>query len=280
MTGDQVNGDTAKDVQTTVFKFAEPFIKRKIPYATILGNHDDEGNLPRDAIMELTASLPYSLSEVGPLMGPLIKDKKGRQQHEGGAGNYVVEVKAHGHSDHSAVTLYMMDTHSYSPDPKRDGYDWIKDYQIKWFNETFARLKPEHEKYTLVHLDLAFIHIPLPEYRTQRRLIVGKWREPPTAPWRNSGFKDAIQAAGIGVVSAGHDHANDYCLFDGIWMCYAGGSGLGGYGGYGGYHRRIRIFEVDAQAGRVRTWKRLEYGDEGPFDEQTVVQDGRPLAPA
>lgn len=229
--------------------------------------------------MELTASLPYSLSELGDRMGPIIKDHKGREQREGGAGNYYVEVLAHT-GNHQAVTLYMMDTHSYTSNPKRDGYDWIKSYQIEWFNNTHARLKPEHDKYSFIHLDLAFIHIPLPEYRTPNRKIIGGWREPPTAPWRNSGFKDAIKAAGIAVVTAGHDHANDYCLFDdGVWLCYAGGSGFGGYGGYGGYHRRVRLFEVDANNARVKTWKRLEWEDRGPFDEQIVVDQGKVVEP-
>jgi len=278
LSGDQVNGDTAPDAQTAVFKFAEPFIERKIPYATILGNHDDEGNLSREQIMTFTGTLPYSLSEVGPLMGDVIKDKKGREQREGGAGNYHVEVLAHS-SGHSALTIYLLDTHSYSPDRKVNGYDWVKDYQIDWFKKTTESLKGAHSKYTYMHLNMAFIHIPLPEYRLTGFPMVGKYREPPTPPAYNSGFKRALIEAGVSMVSAGHDHANDYCLADDvspkIWMCYAGGSGFGGYGGYGGYHRRVRIFEVDAPAARIKTWKRLEYGDVGPLDLQTIVEGGK-----
>ena len=88
------------------------------------------------------------------------------------------------------------------------------------------------------------------------------------------------------------DHVNDYCALsrdsaaDGnansnaadkpeMWMCYAGGSGFGGYGGYGGYHRRIRVFELDANEARITTWKRLEYGDTGTrLDEQVLVDGG------
>lgn len=93
LSGDQVNGDTAPDAQSAIFKFAEPFVKRNIPYATILGNHDDEGNLSREEIMKITSILPYSLSEVGPRLGGVTKDKKGREGREGGVGNYYVEVK-------------------------------------------------------------------------------------------------------------------------------------------------------------------------------------------
>jgi len=235
--------------------------------------------------MTIISELPYSLSEVGPEMGPLVPDKKRREVSEGGAGNYIVEVLA-AKSDHSALTLWMLDTHSYSTDPKVTGYDWIKPYQIDWFKQTFDKLKPEHSKYSFMHMNMAFIHIPLPEYRLADVPIVGaEIREPPTAPNFNTGFKDALVEKGIPVVSCGHDHVNEYCLLDRegdankIWMCYGGGAGFGGYGGYGGYHRRVRLFEVDGQADRITSWKRLEYGDQGRLDEQTLVEAGSVVAP-
>lgn len=43
--------------------------------------------------MKITSMLPYSLSEVGPKLGGITKDKKGREGREGGVGNYYVEVK-------------------------------------------------------------------------------------------------------------------------------------------------------------------------------------------
>jgi hypothetical protein len=281
--GDQINGDTAPDIQTALFKFAEPFISRKIPFATILGNHDDEGSMTRKQIMELTASLPYSLSEVGPELGPITKDKKGREVREGGAGNYLVEVKAHNRPEHSAVTLYFLDTHSYSPDKNVIGYDWIKPYQIDWFKSEAERLKDAHNKYSFIHLNMAFIHIPLPEYRLEGVSIVGEKQESPTAPVHNSGFKDALVNAGVMAVSAGHDHANDYCLLNQIWMCYAGGSGFGGYGGYKKYNRRVRLFEVNGDAGQIKTWKRVEYSPEGKYgrlDEQVIVRGAKIVSPS
>jgi len=83
------------------------------------------------------------------------------------------------------------------------------------------------------------------------------------------------------------DHANDYCSLSAsetttepeLWMCYGGGAGFGGYGGYGGYHRRIRFFEIDTNAARITTYKRLEYGDiEKRLDEQTIVNGGKVVA--
>jgi hypothetical protein len=62
-------------------------------------------------------------------------------------------------------------------------------------------------------------------------------------------------------------------------MCYAGGGGFGGYGGYGGYHRRVRIFDIDMNAGQILTYKRVEYGDtKKKIDEQIIVDAGKPIA--
>lgn len=167
------------------------FIKRKIPFATIFGNHDDEGSLPRAQQMALIESLPYSLSEAGP-------------EELEGVGNYIVEVLAQGGSKHSALTIYLLDTHSYSPDERSfKGYDWLKKDQIDWFKQTASGLKKAHEGYSHIHMDLAFIHIPLPEYRDDTLYKEGAWREGVTAPGFNSGFRDALVEQGVVMVSCG-----------------------------------------------------------------------------
>ncbi|KAF2756390.1 Metallo-dependent phosphatase [Pseudovirgaria hyperparasitica] len=272
--GDQVNGDTAPDSQTAIFKFAELVIKRQIPYATIYGNHDDEGSLNRASMMALTETLPYSVSEAGP-------------SDIDGVGNYYVEVLVHGSGRHSALTLYFVDSHGYSPDERNfEGYDWIKPNQISWFKDTATALSKSetHTHYTHIHLDMAFIHIPLPEYIDPENEVVGMVREGVTAPAFNSHFKNALVEQGISVLSCGHDHANEYCAISHdqernpqLWMCYAGGSGFGGYGGYDGYIRRVRVFEIDTADARITTWKRVEYptGSEERIDEQTIVNAGK-----
>jgi predicted MPP superfamily phosphohydrolase len=208
LSGDQVNGDTAPDVQTVsawhlcdradneqaIFKYAALLIDRKIPFATIFGNHDDEAlakSLPRAGQMSLIQTLPYSLSEPGP-------------DDIDGIGNYYVEVLAHGSSKHSAITLYLLDSHSYSPDERLfKGYDWLKKNQIDWFKSTAKALQKNHEGYSHVHLDLAFIHIPLPEYADKSNPKVGEWREAVTAPGFNSGFRDALVEQGVVMVGCG-----------------------------------------------------------------------------
>ncbi|KAF3155740.1 hypothetical protein TWF788_005994 [Orbilia oligospora] len=268
LTGDQVNGESSPDAQTALFKMADLFIKRNIPYATIYGNHDDEGDLKRAELMKLTQTLPLSLSEPGPETVP-------------GVGNYAMQIMSH-KADHPAVTLYFLDSHSYTPDEKHyPGYDWIKPEQVKWFQDEHESLKPKIKQYSGIHLQMAFIHIPLPEYTHSKNPFVGQWREGVTAPRYNSNFSKALMDAGVGVVTCGHDHANDYCLLERqeghpkLWMCYGGGAGFGGYGGYNNYIRRIRMFEIDAPSGRITTWKRTEAEDKGRLDEQIIVDSGK-----
>jgi hypothetical protein len=306
LSGDQVEGPSAADTQSAIFKFADPLIERSIPYATIFGNHDDEGqhSLSRSAQMSLIQTLPFSLSRPGPELVD-------------GVGNYYIEVLAHS-SQHSAITIYFLDTHSLTPDEKKyKGYDWLKESQIDWFRTTSQGLKKEHAKYSHIHLDMAFIHIPLPEYADKGNIVTGgQWKEGVTAPAFNSHFYDALVEQGVVAVGCGHDHVNDYCAIKphvapaqaarsadepatpteapakqvdhhrkkglGPWMCYAGGSGFGGYGGYGGFHRRVRVWEVDTNAGRMVTWKRVECcGEETKkrIDELVLVEGGAVVAP-
>jgi hypothetical protein len=52
-------------------------------------------------------------------------------------------------------------------------------------------------------MDLAFIHIPLPEYRDDTNYRKGAYRESVTAPGFNSGFRDALVDQGVLMVSCG-----------------------------------------------------------------------------
>jgi len=141
--------------------------------------------------MSIIESLPYSLSAAGP-------------EDVDGVGNYFIEILARGSSDHSALTLYMLDTHAYSSNEKKyPGYDWLRPNQIEWFKRTASGLKPAHKEYTHIHMDLAFIHIPLPEYVGVQRFWKGAWREYVTAPAYNSGFRDALVEQGVVMVSCG-----------------------------------------------------------------------------
>lgn len=263
-----------------MYKITSLLQKHGAPYAAIFGNHDDEDTMSREEQMAILKDLPYSLSKAGPVKLD-------------GVGNYYVEVMGGEASEKPAMTIYLFDSHSYSPDKtKFPGYDWIKPSQIEWFKQTSATLGSDQGTKDHSHLSIAFIHIPLPEYANQNQPQVGDRRERVTAPKYNSGLHDALIEEGVVMVSAGHDHCNDYCTLSSettamkrankpaLWMCYGGGAGFGGYGGYHEYIRRVRMFEIDIKGGKIITWKRVEFGNtDSRVDEQILVSRGRPVPP-
>lgn len=274
LTGDQIFGDASPDAESSAFKAVYPFVKRKIPFAITLGNHDDEGSLNREEIMGIYVDVPYSVAALGP-------------DDVDGFGNYVVTVEGKV-SKGTALSLYFVDTHSYSKTPKiTPGYDWIKENQLIYLKMEADSIKNSVEKYRKskkIPLSMAFFHIPLPEFRNMNQPFIGEMREGITAPRYNSGARDVLGEMGVTAISVGHDHCNDYCLQDTIraqspeenkiWLCYGGGSGLGGYGGYNGYIRRMRAYELDTSKGEIKTWKRTEAEPEKMIDEQILVTGG------
>ena len=274
LTGDQVFGNSAPDAQTAMYKVIDPLVRRKIPYAMVFGNHDDEGSMSRSELLNLVSTLPYSLSQVGP-------------DEIDGVGNYAVQVLAPS-NDHTALTFYLLDSHKKNPNQKLNpGYDWIKENQLKYLKTLYNEgLKESIQKYTHIPLAMAFQHIPLTEYRySKTNQYIGSYMEGCTAPKHNSGARNAYAELGVSIVSVGHDHVNDFCMYDegtgsnaDIWLCQGGGVGEGGYGGYGGYIRRVRLFEVDTEAASITTWK-IREDDEStsPFDKQVLVNGGKPV---
>lgn len=283
-TGDQIMGDRSlRDSETSLLKAVAPAIKRKIPWAMVWGNHDDEGSLNRWELSKYAESLPYSRFQIGP------KDTK---DNSFGVGNYFLQVMDPSSGNPSA-TFYFLDSHKYSTTGKMyPGYDWIKeaqwDYLRNIYDEKIAPIIPKGDK---KHISMAFFHIPLPEYVNvdsekqpgTRNPLVGNFKETVMAPKYNSNGKTTLDHLGVTVTGCGHDHCNDYCLLDDstikkTWLCYGGGAGEGGYGGYGGTERRVRVYLIDSKNGDVHTWKRLNGNPNGYFDYQLMVTGGAPNA--
>ncbi|KAI9476321.1 MAG: Metallo-dependent phosphatase-like protein [Benjaminiella poitrasii] len=245
--GDNINGAVVSDARAVTFKFAEPVIKRKMPWAVIFGNHDDESDLSREELIEVMRRMPYSLTERGPLDIP-------------GSGNYILkvytnstEVVMHG------FTIYFLDSHANI----EGGYDYIKPEQLDWVVQSASTYKSLPLKPNAI----AFFHIPIWEYHddtnnTHSQIIakLGDSREMVSSPKKNklSALKAFKSAGDIKVTSCGHDHVNDYCLErDNVHLCYGGGAGVGGYGaGHLGWPRRARVFKISDLGNTIVTWKR------------------------
>jgi hypothetical protein len=229
--------------------------------------------------MSILQNLPFSLCESGP-------------EQVDGIGNFYLQVLAPAPSQLPLSTLYFLDSHGqiprtiFSPD-----YDPIKQSQIDWFTDTSQTLRDDNNN----HLPLAFLHIPLPEFRYRNLCIrSGHRREPTECPSVNSHFYRALGKAGILALGCGHDHVNDFCALlpqqtqqdddktpqPGPWLCYSGASGFGGYCSYSRkrFHRRARVWELDTSTGSLKTWMRVEYAMDR-VDELVLVESGAVVDP-
>lgn len=138
--GDQLNGQgTSWDAQSVLQKFAGPAIDRKIPWAVVFGNHDTEDEtLTRAEQVRIMRALPYSLVETGP-------------DDVHGTGNYVLAVKSPDPSRTQLLTLYFLDSGSYSAGVWDwfgfipTAYDYLRQSQIDWFLQE-SSLIPMHER--------------------------------------------------------------------------------------------------------------------------------------
>lgn len=261
MTGDVVTYPPAKEGWLAIAKIFED---ARIPWAVIMGNHDDEQGLTNAELYDIIEGLPYFVGEKGPDIS--------------GSGNYAISVSS-SKNDGIAAVLYCLDSHNKPRNPKYGHYDWIHFDQIDWYRKI-------SEKYTVQNDDLplpslAFIHIPLIEYDNVvgAETTIGNNREGGVAASDiNSGFlASVIEKQDIMGIFAGHDHNNDYIGIEkDIALAYGRVTGLNAYGTL---ERGSRIILLYEGLRKFDTWIRTRQGTELTYyypsglslsDEQTM----------
>ena len=195
------------------------------------------------------------------------------------------------------LTLYAVDSNSYSTNAKVEGYGWVHLNQINWFSNLSASIAASAAAAGVQPPPaLAFQHIPLPQHASWVAgggAIVGQFHEAVCAPAVDTGlFAEYVQSGDVKSVTVGHDHTNDFCTaspLDGVTLCY---DGHGSYGasGYGepSWPIRARIWHVSKQGALIQTYKHLDDLAGGAFppgspttvDLQTVWGTGLPLRSA
>ncbi|XP_023751893.1 probable inactive purple acid phosphatase 29 [Lactuca sativa] len=263
-TGDNIYGFDATDAASSMNAAFAPAISSNIPWAAVLGNHDQESTLSRAGVMKHIVTMKNTLSQLNP-EGIEIID---------GFGNYNLEV--HGvegtsSMNKSILNLYFLDSGDYSTVSSIPGYGWIKPSQQFWFQETSRKLQKASKA-----PGLAYFHIPLPEYaRFDKSNFTGVRQEGISSASVNSGFFTTLVETGdVKGVFTGHDHLNDFCgKLSGIHLCYGGGFGYHAYG-KAGWSRRARVVVVslgkDENVKSIRTWKRLDDEKLSAIDEQVL----------
>lgn len=225
------------------------FIDRGIPYATTLGNHDDEGDLSREELARLLENYPLSLFKA---------TVKGTE----GYGNYTVPIIGRDGKSISTV-LYCLDSRSYSTIEGIKGYGWFDFSQIAWYRDQSKRVSSKG----LRNRGLAFFHIPLPEHKeafdaADNSENIGQRREKECAPKINTGmFAAMVEMGDVRSISVGHDHINNYVAQkDSIALCYGAFSGSDNTYGYDDRVNGARIFILKEGEDRFETYIRLMDG--------------------
>lgn len=247
LTGDIIDGKckTVDDVKKAINHISEPMENKKIPWAIVFGNHDDEHKvMNKEEMMKLYTNYEHNISEIGYKTFDRI-------------GNYnLIVMGSKGNTP--KFNIYMIDSGTYAP-AFIGGYGWIKLTQICWYKRTALKLKQENNRLIPA---LMFFHIPLKIFKKAWKigLINGeRFEEECTAKINLGLFNTLIKVGDVKGVFVGHDHLNNYCaLFKNIILGYAGYTGYGGYG-QDNVPRGARIFLIDeTNPANFTTWTRRE----------------------
>ncbi|XP_042482495.1 probable inactive purple acid phosphatase 28, partial [Macadamia integrifolia] len=287
--GDNIFGPSAADAAESLVRAVGPALESRIPWAAILGNHDQESTMSREELMSFISLMDYSVSQINPSMSDSADGVESTVAIDG-FGNYNLRVQGAFGSDlanTSILNLLFLDSGDRATVDGLRTYGWIKESQLHWLRSLSEGFKGnEWDRKSLYGnllapaLALAFFHIPIPEIRQLwYKKIVGQFQEGVSCSAVNSGVLPALVSMGdVRAVFIGHDHTNDFCgEIDGIWFCYSGGFGYHAYG-KAGWPRRARIILAELGKGekawmgveRIKTWKCLDDENLSKIDEQVL----------
>lgn len=264
--GDNVQVSDRDLRRTAMDKAVSGAESRGIPFAMVLGNHDDEQGFLREDIIAIAESYNYSYTSRGPA-------------NVDGFGNYELAVQAPesgtwGEADSDVFRMYFLDSHSYPnttahPDTNSK-YDWVKQNQIDYYKSLSTANQADKVP------SVMFFHIPLPEYAaTTPNTTTGQQNEGVSSSEVNSNlFSALVELNEVKATFVGHDHVNEFCSHrDGIALCYGGGVGFGAAYGSASFARRARVIEwsMDSASKRtIRSWKR-HYADSSVRHDEEIL---------
>jgi hypothetical protein len=143
--GDNIFGSSSPDAAESMFKAFGPAIESGLPWAAILGNHDQESTLNREELMTLISLMDYSVSQINPSADSLTDFAKGRMISKiDGFGNYNLRVYGAPGSmlaNNSVLNLFFLDSGDRVVYQGIRTYGWIKDSQLHWLRHVSQELQ-------------------------------------------------------------------------------------------------------------------------------------------
>ncbi|KAJ6331789.1 hypothetical protein OIU76_010219 [Salix suchowensis] len=263
-TGDNIFGSSTPDAAESLLRAFAPAMESGLPWAAVLGNHDQESTMTRLELMSFISLLDYSVSQTNPSVEDASSAAKGNTITDiDGFGNYNLRVYGApgSHSANSTVLdLFFLDSGDREVVQGVRTYGWIKESQLRWLHGVSKGYQGRKEDSHLLKgsssatptpCALAFFHIPIPEVRQlYYQKIIGQFQEGVACSSVNSGVLQALVSMGdVKAVFMGHDHKNDFCgNLESIWFCYGGGFGYHAYG-IAGWPRRARVISAELEKG-------------------------------
>lgn len=237
-TGDIVVRENPKEVYS---RFEKIFATRKIYWAVVLGNHDEEHGSSGIQVVEILEKFPYCLTS--------------RVNGIKGASNFALPVM--GKDKKPQAILYGIDSNSASKITDRvKHYDWIGFDQIAWYRKVSAGFTAGNGGVPLP--SLAFFHIPLTEFNdawdNTANLHFGQKNERVSCPDVNSGmFTAMVECNDIIGAFVGHDHTDDFIgLYCNIALAF--GRCSGGENSYGDLPDGGRVIVLKEGKRAFDTW--------------------------
>lgn len=133
LVGDNIFGSSTNDAAESLFKAFGPAMDSRLPWAAVLGNHDQESTMTRQELMSFISLMDYSLSQPNPLTQDPTKQEVITEID--GFGNYDLRVWGPPGSrlaNQTVFDLFFLDSGDRAVVNGYKTYGWIKESQLSW----------------------------------------------------------------------------------------------------------------------------------------------------
>jgi hypothetical protein len=219
--GDNTVANGYENQKKAIESIISPIAERKVPYALVFGNHDEEHNVSKEDLLKIYQSIGRCLTYDA---APEIT----------GCGTCNLPIWSYDGTKMS-FNLWLTDSGMYNSDPDVGGYDYVHEDTIEWYKATAAALAEQNggavvpamnfqhivipEIFDKINVTLPFSLGPLSENRNGKSYSLlpvftrlnGYWLEVPCPPNVYDGQLDAwVETGDVIAAFHGHDHNNSY----------------------------------------------------------------------